>query len=83
MSHADNAVGALHPCEKSKRPHDVRPQDGKWAVAQRAAERKAVLPDMEADPLAAEAGLPDLNLKRLTGGLQLFLRVLQPPRSVV
>lgn len=34
MSHADNAVSALHSCEKSKRPHDVRPQSGKRTVAQ-------------------------------------------------
>ena len=34
MPHADDAVGALHSCEKSKRPHNVRPQSGKRTVAQ-------------------------------------------------
>ena len=34
MPHADDAVGALHSCEKSKRPHDVRPQSGKRIIVQ-------------------------------------------------
>ena len=56
MPHADDAVGALHSCEKSKRPHDVRPQSSKGAVAQGAVERKSVLLDMEVDSLTAKAG---------------------------
>lgn len=34
MPHADDAVGALHSCEKSKRPHSVRPQSGKRTITQ-------------------------------------------------
>ncbi len=34
MPHADDAVGALHTREEPERPHDVRPQSGKWTVAQ-------------------------------------------------
>ena len=71
MPHADDAVGVLHPGEKPERPHDVGSQGSKRAVAQRAAEGKIALPDVEVNPLTAKAGLPDLHLKRLPGDLQL------------
>ena len=83
MPHADDAVGALHSCEKSKRPHNVRPQSGKRTVAQRAAEGKIVLPDMEVNPLTAKAGLSNLYLKRLPGDFQMCFRVFQPPRLIL
>ena len=72
-------MGALHPREKPKRPHDVRLEGGKRAIAQSAPERKTVLLDLEGRPLAAEAGQPELNSERLPGYLKLFRWVLQPP----
>lgn len=83
VSHADDAVGALHPREKPERPHDVGLESGKWAIAQSTPERKAVPLNLEVDPLTAEAGQPKLDLERLPGDLKLFCRVLQPPRAVV
>ena len=83
MTHTDDAVGALHSCEKSKRSHNVRPQSGKRTVAQRAAEGKIVLPDMEVNPLTAKAGLSNLYLKRLPGDFQMCFRVFQPPRLIL
>ena len=83
MPHADNAVGTLHPCEKPKGPHDVRPEGGKGAIAQCAAEGKTILLNMEGNPLTAKAGLPDLNLKRPPGEGKLRLRILQPPRLIL
>ena len=71
MPHADDAVGALHPREKSKWSHDVGPEDGKGAVVQGSLKGEAVLLDMEVDPLLAETGLPDLHLKGSPGDLKL------------
>ena len=82
MPHADDAVDALHPGEETERTDDVRLEDSKGAVAQGSTEGKAVLLDMEVDPLFTKVGLPDLHLKRLPGDLQLCFRVLQPPRLI-
>ena len=65
VSHADNAVGTLHSCKKSERPHDVGPKDGKGTIAQCTLEGKIPLPDMESNSLPAKTGLPNLNVKRL------------------
>ena len=79
MPHTDDAVGTLHSCKKPERPHDVGPEGGKRAVAQRAMEGKSVLLNVENAPLAAEAGWPNFDLKWLPGEFELCLRILQPP----
>ena len=71
MPHTDDAVRTLHSRKKSKRPHNIRAEDSERAIAQRAVEGKAILLNVEAYPLTAEAGLPDLNLKGLLKGLNL------------
>ena len=83
MPHADDAVGTLHPCKKTKRSHDVGLEDSKGAVAQASTEGKAVLLDMEVNSLTAKAGLSDLHLKEPLGDFQLCFRVLQPPRLIL
>ena len=55
MPHADNAVGALHPREKSEGPHNVGPERGKGAVAQGALEGETVLLDIEVDSLLVKS----------------------------
>ena len=79
MPHTDDSVGTLHSRKKSEQPHNVRLENSKRAVAQGTVEGKPILLNMEGDPLAVEAGWPDLDLKRLPGELKLRLRVLQPP----
>ena len=71
MAHTDDAMKALHPGKETERPHDVGLEDSKGAVAQGPTEGKAVLLDMEVDPLTAETGLPDLHLKGPPGDLKL------------
>ena len=53
------------------------------AVAQCAVERKPGLFDVEVDTLTAETGLPDLDLKRLSGESKLCAWIIQPPCSAV
>ena len=69
MSHTDDAVRALHSPQKPERPHDIGAEDGKGAVMQCAMEGKALLLDIEVNPLTAKAGLPDLHLKGPPGDL--------------
>lgn len=83
VPHAENAVGALHCAKEPEGPHDVGPQGGKGAVAQRAVEGKAVLLHVEVDTLAAKGGLPEPHLKPLWVGVELRGRELQPPGLAV
>ena len=82
MPHAEDAVGALHPREKPKGPHDILPDGGEGPIPQLPLERKPVLADIHFHAPAAEPGLPQPDLEAAFLCLERRLRVFQPPRSI-